>query len=134
MTAVSAVDELRMRGDIVWENERYGAVYLVDRPSLLAYLASHLPVLHLGQADAVDAVMGRRRPWLGWWLTCGVPGRWQRVDSWNVAAQMWRQGCEHGMRRPPFRTRTWRSTRQKPPLWSLRGSFGAASLSYHHRL
>jgi hypothetical protein len=63
-----------MRGDIVWENERYGAVYLVDRPSLLAYLASHVPVLHLGQADAVDAVTGRRPPWLGWWLT-------QRLDA-----------------------------------------------------
>ncbi|MFY1656989.1 kinase [Micromonospora sp. WMMD1274] len=56
MTTVEHIDQLRAAGDVVWENHRYGAVYVVDRPTLEADLIDHIPVLHLGQVDAVQAV------------------------------------------------------------------------------
>lgn len=57
MVKQSQVDELRARGEIVWENSRYGALYVVDLPSLRESLSDHIPVVHLGQAKAVDAVV-----------------------------------------------------------------------------
>ncbi|NYF57885.1 maleylpyruvate isomerase N-terminal domain-containing protein [Micromonospora purpureochromogenes] len=42
--------------EIVWENHRYYALYVVDRPSLLQGLTTGVPVVHLGQRPAVDAV------------------------------------------------------------------------------
>jgi guanylate kinase len=57
MTTSAVLGELRENGDLIWENSRYGAVYAVDRPALLDHLASERPVLHLGQVEAIDAVI-----------------------------------------------------------------------------
>ena len=44
-------------GEVLWENHRYGAVYVIDRSHLAAMVNADLvPVLHLGQTDAVNAV------------------------------------------------------------------------------
>jgi guanylate kinase len=56
-TSEAAIAELRRNGDVIWENRRYGATYVVDRPGLAGGLATGIPVVHLGQARAVDAVM-----------------------------------------------------------------------------
>ena len=51
------IEGLRIAGDIVWANERYGAMYAIDRSYLLNLVeAGRIPVLHLGQRCAVDAV------------------------------------------------------------------------------
>lgn len=50
--AISAAD------DVVWSNEQYGATYIVDRTGLVEHLEQGVPVLHLGQAAAIDAVIG----------------------------------------------------------------------------
>jgi guanylate kinase len=43
---------------ILWTNRRYGAVYLVDREGLgQLWQAGRTPVMHLGQPEAVDAVV-----------------------------------------------------------------------------
>lgn len=66
------IAKLRERGEIVWENRRYGAVYVVDRPSLTHSLASGIPIVHLGQVEAIDAVV-RAAPcakWLVVYLWC----------------------------------------------------------------
>lgn len=55
-TTAPEIDQLRATGQVVWENRRYEATYVVDRAGLTAALASHTPVLHLGQVDAVKAV------------------------------------------------------------------------------
>ncbi|PZG11527.1 kinase [Micromonospora craterilacus] len=47
---------LRASGDVVWENQRYHSVYVVDAPALRQQLGRGVPVLHLGQVEAVDAV------------------------------------------------------------------------------
>ncbi|MGW4214801.1 AAA family ATPase [Lentzea sp. NPDC004789] len=56
MTNAAHVDELRSSGDIVWENRRYESVYVVDRPSLRECLENHVPVVHLGQLEAIEAI------------------------------------------------------------------------------
>jgi guanylate kinase len=58
MTTPAEIDQLRRHGDIIWENRRYGATYVIDRPELAARLAQHVPVLHLGQVEGVQAVTG----------------------------------------------------------------------------
>lgn len=72
------IAELRARGDVIWENRRYGALYVVDRPTLAAYLAGCMPVLHLGQPKAIDAVRD------------SIPAEWLTVYLWcprEVAAE-----------------------------------------------
>jgi guanylate kinase len=71
MTTDLALGRLRAQGEVIWENRRYGAVYVVDRPHLLQCLAVGVPVLHLGQAEAVDAVVN------------ATPGKtWLVVSLW----------------------------------------------------
>ncbi|MEG8183937.1 kinase [Nocardia terpenica] len=57
MTSADHVAALADSGDIIWQNSRYDATYVVDRPELAAMLATnHIPVLHLGQPEAIAAV------------------------------------------------------------------------------
>lgn len=55
---------------VLWTNRRYDAVYLVDRPGLAAiWQTGRIPVVHLGQPEAVTAV------------TAGTPAaRWLVVE------------------------------------------------------
>ena len=72
MTTVTELDELRARGEIVWENRRYGSTYAIDRPALVEQLTQHIPVLHLGQVEAIHAVT-KATPdtrWLTVYLWC----------------------------------------------------------------
>lgn len=57
-TSLAELNALRCAGEIVWENERYGAIYAIDRTSLLAQLREGVPIVHLGQLEAVAAVAG----------------------------------------------------------------------------
>jgi guanylate kinase len=51
------LQRLHAEGEIIWENERYGAVYAIDRGHITAMLDDGLiPVVHVGQAEAVGAV------------------------------------------------------------------------------
>ncbi|MCT6735439.1 ATP-binding protein [Rhodococcus qingshengii] len=57
MTTIETIDALTARGDVLWRNDRYSSTYATDRPHLDQMLADHqIPVLHLGQADAIPAV------------------------------------------------------------------------------
>lgn len=57
MVTAAQVEAVRAGGDVLWENQRYGAVYLVDRPYLTQMLDDGLvPVIHLGQIEAVRAI------------------------------------------------------------------------------
>ncbi len=71
MVSSDKLAELRECGDVIWENERYGSTYAVDRPGLTDYLARTTPVLHLGQVEAIKkvtlAIPGAR--WLVVYLT-----------------------------------------------------------------
>jgi guanylate kinase len=44
-------------GTVLWENSRYGSTYFVDRPGLeRIWNSGSVPVVHLGQVEAVAAV------------------------------------------------------------------------------
>ncbi|WP_218030150.1 AAA family ATPase [Pseudonocardia hydrocarbonoxydans] len=53
---VDAAQMQAVSDDLVWTNERYGAVYAVDRAGLIDALGEGVPVVHLGQPEAVAAV------------------------------------------------------------------------------
>jgi len=83
MVTVDQLDALRrVPGEIVWENQRYGAVYAVDRSGLVAMLdLGQVPVLHLGQVAAVAAVTSASPDvrWLVVALTCPRAVAAQRI-------------------------------------------------------
>lgn len=83
MTTAEHVDQLRAAGHVVWENHRYGAVYVVDRPTLEADLAGHVPVLHLGQVEAVQAVKSSvpQAHWLTVHLCCARQVAAERITA-----------------------------------------------------
>jgi guanylate kinase len=57
MTSREELERLRAGGEVVWENQRYGAVYVTDRGHIMSMLADGLiPVLHAGQPEMIDAV------------------------------------------------------------------------------
>jgi guanylate kinase len=92
------IDSLRARGEVVWENSRYDSVYVIDRSRLLQELASRVPVLHLGQAAAIDAV-GAATPLAKWFVSelwCPedvAAARIERRQTGDTAARLaaWRE-------------------------------------------
>lgn len=57
MMTDSALRDLREQDTVIWENSRYDATYVVDRPGLGDALDQGTPILHLGQPDGVAAVV-----------------------------------------------------------------------------
>jgi guanylate kinase len=73
MTTLSHVNALRSAGSVVWETHRYDALYVVDQTSLTDMLKICIPVLHVGQVEAVKAVTTALPPatqWITAWLWC----------------------------------------------------------------
>jgi guanylate kinase len=72
MTSSEDIDALRARGEVIWENQRYGASYVVDRGGLLTALERGVPVVHLGQVEAVEAVASAfgQVPWARIYVWC----------------------------------------------------------------
>ncbi|TDB81563.1 kinase [Micromonospora sp. KC721] len=68
MISSRQADDLRQRpGEILWENSRYGATYFVDRSGLeQLWDLGHLPVVHLGQVEAVEAITGDAKSGANW--------------------------------------------------------------------
>lgn len=97
------VAALREAGEVVWENRRYDAIYVVDRESLFAMLAAgRVPVIHLGQVPAVTAVnlAVPGAQWLVAYLWCpraiaasriaerGTGDTAERLRAWDVTAPL----------------------------------------------
>jgi guanylate kinase len=58
ITTLDHIKDLQAAGEVVWTNERYGAVYAVDRPHLRHMVEEGcIPVLHVGQRMAVNAIV-----------------------------------------------------------------------------
>jgi len=71
MVAASVLDDLRERGELLYENARYGNRYAVDRPRLQALCdGGAIPIVHLGQVVGVHA------------LAASFPARWLSVLLW----------------------------------------------------
>lgn len=50
------LQELRDAGAVLWENSRYEATYVVDHPGLVDAMRAGVPIIHLGQPEAVMAL------------------------------------------------------------------------------
>jgi guanylate kinase len=73
MTTLSHVKTLRSAGSVVWETRRYDALYVIDRASLTNMLTVYIPVVHVGQVEAVKALTAALPPatqWITVWLWC----------------------------------------------------------------
>lgn len=68
MASEARIAELRATGTVVWENSRYGATYVIDEMSLRRALESGIPVVHLGQTEAIAAVKAAT-PAAAWLVT-----------------------------------------------------------------
>lgn len=71
MGTAEQLAELEARGDVIYRNERYGNIYVVDRPGLdQAMEGGRTPVVHLGQMVGIEQV------------TAFFPAHWVRVLLW----------------------------------------------------
>jgi len=71
MTTDAEIEALRANNEIIWENRRYDSAYFVDRHGLAEALMRCVPVVHLGQVDAIASV-----------LTAVADARWLLVSLW----------------------------------------------------
>ncbi|MGW0879601.1 guanylate kinase [Streptomyces sp. NPDC002671] len=63
--------DLEARGDVIYRNERYGNIYVVDRPGLeQAMEGGRTPIVHLGQMAGMEQVSSL------------FPAQWVRVLLW----------------------------------------------------
>ena len=83
MTSNEAIDALAERAQLAWENRRYDARYAIDLPELLKRLVAHVPVVHLGQVEAVGAVRDATPDarWLVVYLWCPRDLAQSRIDA-----------------------------------------------------
>ncbi|WP_216362082.1 kinase [Pseudonocardia sp. N23] len=56
MVSPAQLDDLHNAGDIIWENTRYNARYAIDRSGLESATKSSVPVVHVGQPQAIAAM------------------------------------------------------------------------------
>ncbi|MBW8792747.1 MAG: guanylate kinase [Streptomyces sp.] len=62
---------LEARGDVIYRNDRYGNIYVVDRPGLQqAMEGGRIPVVHLGQMVGMEHVAALCPAWLRVLLWC----------------------------------------------------------------
>lgn len=85
MVSMSELDGLRRAKQIIWENERYGATYAVDLPGLRRALGHSVPVIHLGQIPAIDAVRAAipEASWFVVSLSCPREATRERLQERN---------------------------------------------------
>ncbi|MFI8090015.1 guanylate kinase [Streptomyces sp. NPDC086080] len=92
--------ELEARGDVIYRNDRYGNIYVVDRPGLEhAMEGSRVPVLHLGQMAGIEQVTAR------------FPAHWTRVLLWCPRETTARRSPLRGDTDTDARLAAWDATR-----------------------
>jgi guanylate kinase len=68
---VDQISQLRVAGHVLYENNRYGNTYVVDRPHLTSLLAAgHTPIVHLGQVAGIEALTHYPARWVTVLLWC----------------------------------------------------------------
>jgi len=92
ITTGQRMAELSERGDLLYSNARYGALYGVDRGGLDAMVAAgRIPVLHLGQVAGVAALLEYPVSWTTVLLWCSretARVRCERRGDSDVSARL----------------------------------------------
>jgi guanylate kinase len=74
--------DLKARDLVLYESERYGATYSIDRPELDRLIsAGRTPVLHMGQVWGIDALLKYPARWLDVLLWCPRDLAKQRLSA-----------------------------------------------------
>ena len=86
MTTPQHLSKLRQRGEVIWENRRYDSAYVVDRSTLVNLLTHAIPVVHLGQVEAITAVTEAipDASWITAYLWCPRDVAEQRIIARNT--------------------------------------------------
>ncbi|MEU6848379.1 guanylate kinase [Actinacidiphila alni] len=101
MGTAAQLAEMEACGDVVYRNERYGNVYVVDRPGLdRAFEGGAVPVVHLGQVTGVGQVAA----------LSGVC--WVRVLLWCSRASTAERSQRRGDTDTAARLAAWDATRK----------------------
>jgi guanylate kinase len=91
--------DLEARGDVIYRNDRYGNIYVVDRPGLdQAMEGGRAPVVHLGQMAGMEQV------------TALFPVRWVRVLLWCSKETTARRSPQRGDTDTAARLAAWDAT------------------------
>lgn len=98
MSTLQHVEDLRRTSNIIWENRRYGSLYVIDRESLKRDLRDHFPVIHVGQVEAVRA------------LVSSATANWLVVHLWCPRAVAEGRIIERGTGDVDARLRAWDET------------------------
>ena len=112
-TTLAEIERLRDRDLIVYENERYGNLYVVDQPALDGLLdRGAIPIVHVRQIEGVHALKRYPADWLAVLVWC----------SRQVAEERARA---RGSKDVPARLAAWDETagdlaRSRPDDFSLR--------------
>lgn len=86
-------------GDVIYRNERYGNVYVVDRPGLEQSMeGGRIPVVHLGQMAGMEQV------------TALYPAHWVRVLLWCSKETTARRSPQRGDTDTAARLAAWDAT------------------------
>ena len=111
MGSAEQLAALEEAGDVVYRNERYDAVYAVDRPGLDAAFEAGVPVVHLGQVAGIRA------------LLAGYPAAWSTVLLWCPREVTEARSIARGDADTTARLAAWDATEQDlasdPLAWDL---------------
>jgi len=90
---------LEAHGDVIYRNDRYGNIYVVDRPGLnQAMEGDRTPVVHLGQMVGMEQVAAL------------YPARWVRVLLWCSKETTARRSPQRGDTDTAARLAAWDAT------------------------
>ncbi|MDQ0750184.1 guanylate kinase [Streptomyces africanus] len=114
---------LEARGEVVYRNERYGNIYVVDRPGLeQAMEGGRVPVVHLGQMVGMEQVAAL------------FPAHWVRVLLWCSKETTALRSPQRGDNDTAARLTAWDATQadlaaHPQAQWGLRRGYGYGGTS-----
>ncbi|MBO2453644.1 guanylate kinase [Actinomadura barringtoniae] len=82
LTTAEELDDLRERGQVLYEFSRYEATYAVDAPGLAEVgQAGRVPIVHMGQLAGIAALQGPHTRWLDVLLWCSRETTEKRLSA-----------------------------------------------------